>query len=169
MIRAAHDFFGVAGAGLMMVDHAGARYAVATEAAARHLESSQAELGEAPVDAFLLEHEVRVDDLAADERYGRVAERVVPQGVRAVLGVPTRVGGTPVGSLNVYRDRPHGWDDSDVAAIRAYNELVESVLCTAVAARKSDELARQLQEALERRVHIERPVGVLMAVTAWTR
>jgi anti-anti-sigma regulatory factor len=175
VIRAARELFAVSGAGLMMVDRDGAlRYVVATDPAAAALEAAQEELGEGPcVDAFVLSHEVRADDLAADARYPRVAERVVPRGVRAVLGIPTRVGGTPVGSLNVYRDAAYSWDDSDAAAIAAYNELVESLLVSAVAARKSGELAAQLQDALDRRVLIERAVGVLMgrhgvdAVTAF--
>jgi anti-anti-sigma factor len=175
VIQAARQLFAVSGAGLMMVDRDGAlRYILATDPAGAALEAAQEETGEGPcVDAFVLSREVRVDDLAADGRYPRVAERVVPQGVRAVLGVPTRVGGTPVGSLNVYRDTAYSWDDSDAAAIGAYNELVESLLVSAVAARKSGELAAQLQDALDRRVLIERAVGLLMgrhevdAVTAF--
>ncbi len=175
VIRAARQLFAVSGAGLMMVDRDGAlRYVVATDPAAAALEAAQEEIGEGPcVNAFVLAREIRADDLAGDARYPRVAERVVPQGVRAVLGVPTRVGGTPVGSLNVYRDTAYSWDDSDAAAIGAYNELVESLLVSAVAARKSGELAAQLQDALDRRVLIERAVGVLMgrhaadAVTAF--
>ena len=164
VIEATRQLFAVSGAGLMMVDADGAlRYVVATDPAGAALEAAQEEIGEGPcVDAFVLSREVRVDDLATDGRYPRLAERVVPRGVHAVLGVPTRVGGTPIGSLNVYRDAAYAWDESDAAAIGAYNGVVESLLVSAVAARKSGELAAQLQNALDRRVLIERAVGVLM-------
>jgi anti-anti-sigma factor len=175
VIEATRQLFAVSGTGLMMVDAGGAlRYVLATDPAGAALEAAQEEIGEGPcVDAFVLSREIRVDDLAADGRYPRLAERVVPRGVHAVLGVPTRVGGTPVGSLNVYRDAAYSWDDSDAAAIGAYNAVVESLLVSAVAARKSGELAAQLQHALDRRVLIERAVGLLMgrhgvdAVTAF--
>jgi anti-anti-sigma factor len=175
VIEATRQLFAVSGSGLMMVDGSGAlRYVLATDPAGAALEAAQEEIGEGPcVDAFVLSREIRVDDLAADGRYPRLAERLVPRGVRAVLGVPTRVGGTPVGSLNVYRDTAYAWDASDAAAIGAYNAVVESLLVSAVAARKSGELAAQLQEALDRRVQIERAVGLLMgrhgvdAVTAF--
>ena len=164
VIQAAKRLFAVSGAGLMMVDGDGAlRYVVATDPATHALESVQEELGEGPcVDSFVLGTEVRTDDLGADPRYDRLGPRLAPEGIHAVLGVPTRVSGTPIGSLNVYRDAAYSWDDSDVAAIVAYNGVVESLLVSAVAARKSGELARQLQEALERRIVIERAVGVLM-------
>jgi anti-anti-sigma factor len=164
VIEATRQLFAVSGSGLMMVDGGGAlRYVLATDPAGAALEAAQEEIGEGPcVDAFVLSREVRVDDLASDERYPRLAERVLPRGVHAVLGVPTRVGGTPVGSLNIYRDTAYAWDDSDAAAIGAYNGVVESLLVSAVAARKSGELAAQLQNALDRRVLIERAVGVLM-------
>ena len=164
VVRATEQLFDVAGAGLMLVDEGGAlRYVVATDPAAQVLERAQEETGEGPcIDAFVLSETVRTDDIGSDERYRRVAATVAPHGVRSVLGVPTRVGGTPVGSLNVYRDAAYPWDDSDVGAITAYNGVVESLLVAAVAARRSGELADQLQEALERRVVIERAVGVLM-------
>jgi anti-anti-sigma factor len=165
VIQATRELFAVSGVGLLMTDEdAGLRYVGATDQAARTLETSQEELGEGPcVDCFVLDRIIRTDDVTDDARWPRLARRVASHGVRAVLGVPTRLGGTPVGSLNVYRAEPYAWDDSDVAAITAYNGVIESVLGAAVAARRSERLVTQLQEALDRRVMIERAVGVLMA------
>jgi GAF domain-containing protein len=165
VIQAARGLFSVTGVGLMLVDETSAlRYVAGTDEAARMLETGQEALGEGPcVDCFVHGHVIRCDDLAADERWPELTPRVVPHGVRAVLGVPTRLGGTPIGSLNVYRAEPYRWDDSDVAAMEAFNGIIESVLGGAVAARRSGRLVTQLQEALDRRVVIERAVGVLMA------
>ena len=79
-----------------------------------------------------------------------------------MLGVPTGLGGVPAGSLNVYRDAPYAWDDSDAEAIAGYAGIVEGVLASAVAARRGERIVGQLQEALDRRVVIERAVGLLM-------
>lgn len=148
----------------MLADADGAlRYTGATDAAARALESAQEELGVGPcVDCFVLGSVVQTDDLAADRRWPELSARVVPSGVDAVLGVPVRVGGLVMGSLNVYRAEPHVWDGSDVGAVGAYAAVLEGLLGTAVAGRQKGILAGQLQTALDRRVVIERAIGMLM-------
>lgn len=74
-----------------------------------------------------------------------------------------RLGAVPVGSLDVYRARPHVWEDSERAALARYSEVVEAILGAALSARAAGELADQLQYALDHRVVIERAVGLLMA------
>lgn len=164
VIDAVRRLFAVTGVGLMLVgDDGGLHYVGATDPAARALESSQEELGAGPcVDCFVLGEVVRTDDLANDARWPDLAARVVPLGVAAVLGVPTRFEGIVVGSLNVYRSEPYAWDPSDVAAVAAHNEVVEGMLAGAVAARRSGIVVEQLQAALDRRVVIERAIGMLM-------
>jgi GAF domain-containing protein len=90
-----------------------------------------------------------------------------------VAGTPVLLGGSPVGTLNVYRDEPAEWDKSDVNALTAYSALIAEVLAAALAAEEHSILAGQLQHALDYRVVIERAVGYLMgtqrldAVTAF--
>ena len=87
---------------------------------------------------------------------------------------PTLLGGQPVGSLNVYREAPYEWDDTDAAAVATFNAILEGLLGRAVAARRDELVVSQLQSALDRRVVIERAVGALMerhgapAVSAFT-
>jgi hypothetical protein len=88
---------------------------------------------------------------------------VVPDGVRAVLGVPLRLGGVPLGSLDVYLDAPHAWDESEQRALVRYSDVIESTLAAAFSADRAGALAAQLQYALDYRVVIERAVGFLMA------
>ena len=95
--------------------------------------------------------------MAADTRWPGLDE-LPAAGVRAVLGVPLHADGLPVGSLNVYRDRPHDWSDGEVTALTAYASLIEGLLQTALHARRRE----QLQHALDHRVVIERAVGVIM-------
>jgi GAF domain-containing protein len=82
--------------------------------------------------------------------------------VRAVLGVPIRLRGSPIGTLNAYARDAHAWDDSDIGAIEALNRVLEGQLASAVARFRSEELVSQLEQALEQRVSIDRAIGVLM-------
>jgi GAF domain-containing protein len=165
VIVAARGLFAVSGVGLMLVDDGGSlRYVLGSDPAAQALERAQEELVEGPcVDSFVLAEYVRTDDLITDPRWPRLGARLSGAGVRAVLGVPTRLGGVPAGSLNVYRGTSYAWDDSDEDAIGTYAGLVEGVLAGAVAARRGERIVAQLQGALDRRVVIERAVGLLMA------
>ena len=164
VVEAARELFAV-GVGLMLVDDDGAlRYVLGSDPPAQALEQAQEDLIEGPcVDSFVLGAPVRTDDLIEDPRWPRLGARLAGTGVHAVLGVPTRLGGAPAGSLNVYREAPYAWDDSDEAAIAVYAGIVEGVLAGAVATRRGERIVAQLQEALDRRVVIERAVGLLMA------
>lgn len=175
IMAAGQKLFGATGAGIMMIDEESALAAVAaTDEPARLLEVRQQEQGKGPcVDALMLDQVVTTDDLATDSRWPGLVPELPRAGVRAILGVPIHVSGVPVGSLNVYRDRPDRWDESSMDALRAYSGLITGVLDSALALRDRERLAGQLQHALDHRVVIERAVGVTMgrlgvdAVTAF--
>jgi GAF domain-containing protein len=57
--------------------------------------------------------------LAADVRWAELAAKTEGR-VRAVLAVPVRSAGAPVGSLHPHVDRPRDWDDIDKRAIVGY-------------------------------------------------
>ncbi len=164
VIRSADTLFALSGVGLMFIDSDDAlRYVAASDEAIRALESAQEQLGEGPcLDSLVLDTVVRVSDLTTDPRYRTVGALVGSLGVRAVLGVPVRVAGAPVATINVYLDRPHDWPDDEVDALYAYAQLLGSMLSTVVSARRSNALAEQLQYALENRVVVERAIGFLM-------
>ncbi|WP_234027816.1 GAF and ANTAR domain-containing protein [Pseudonocardia dioxanivorans] len=165
IVTAAVDLFGTSGAGLMVADEQDTlRYAAATDGPGRVLEEVQSETGQGPcVDTFVDGRPVATDDLAAEQRWPASRDVLVGHGVRAVLGVPVRLGGVVVGSLDVYLDRPHRWDDSEHAALTRYAQVLQMSLRSALAARHTGELVRQLQYALDYRVVIERAVGYVMA------
>jgi len=164
-VLAAVTLFSVQGSGVMIADQENSlRYVAASGESSRVMEQTQTEAGEGPcVSAFVTNELVTTADLRADERWPAVRPTFVRHGVISVLGVPLRLGGVPVGSLDVYRDHPHQWDESERAALARYGDVVETVLGTALAAHRADELADQLQYALDYRVVIERAVGFLMA------
>jgi GAF domain-containing protein len=164
VIGATRTLFGATGAGIMMVNDASVLAAVAaTDEGGRLLETRQEEAGEGPcVETLLFDQVVRTPDLAADERWPKLGAEMREAGVRAVLGIPLHVDSIAVGALNVYWNEPHGWDESEVGALEAYGRVVENLLRAAMRAREREQLADQLQHALDNRVVIERAVGVIM-------
>jgi GAF domain-containing protein len=163
-LAACLEIFDVDGCGLMVADeHQILRHVASTDTPGHILEEIEATYGEGPcTDCFVLDTVVDTDDVAVDPRWPNTGVAVGPLGVHAVLGVPIRVGGVPLGTLDVYRRRPHRWDDTEVRAIRRYGEVVELILSSALAAERAGELTEQLQYALDHRLVIERAVGFLM-------
>ena len=76
--------------------------------------------------------------------------------VRAVMGVPIQLAGSPVGVLNVYVEGPRTWTDDDRRALLRFSQVLARMLAAGVALHRRDRLARQLQYALDYRVVIER-------------
>lgn len=164
VVGAAVDVFAVTGSGLMLADEQDVlRYAVATDGPGRHLEQLQTDTGQGPcVDAFVYQTLVETDDAVADERWPADRSVLRELEIRAVLGIPVRVGGVVVGSLDLYRDRPGAWTQAEITGSARYGEVVEAAMQTALAAQQAGELAAQLDYALQHRVLIERAVGYLM-------
>ena len=164
LVDAAKNVFAVAGAGLMLADGDRVlRYVAATDEAARILEEAQERSGKGPcVESLVLDSMVQTTDLSTDPRWPGLLSGYPDVAIRAVLGVPVRVAGVAVGSLNVYSDQPFDWDESDEKALRAYADLGASVLVGALHAHEQGRVVKQLEGALESRVTIERAVGVLM-------
>src|SRR3954453_317625 len=129
-IDACAEVFQVTGSALLGADQDNAmRAAAATDGPGRVLEDVQEQTGQGPcVDSFVNREIVTTDDLACETRWPASRDILVSHDVRAVLAVPVVVGGVTVGSLNVYVDRPHQWDESEKAALGSYRELVEVML-----------------------------------------
>lgn len=173
-VNAVHHVFGCDGAGIMFMTEAGRlSYVAASGETGRQLEEAQASAGQGPCyDSYVYAHEVASADLHHDSRWPDLPAHL-PSGVRAVAGVPILLSGSPAGTLNVYREAPNDWNDSDIRALRAYGDLIAEGVGSALAARDHSALAEQLRYALDYRVVIERAVGYLMgaqgldAVTAF--
>ena len=171
------ELFQVTGSGIMLADDQNiSRYVAASDGPGRVLETVESETGQGPcTEAFVTTRAVAVEDLRTQRQWPDLAAAVAAYDVRAVLGVPVRLGGVTVGTLDVYRDHPHSWEDEEQRALLRYSDLVATTLATALSAHKAQELAGQLQYALDYRVIIERGVGYLMArdgvdaVTAFNR
>jgi GAF domain-containing protein len=162
---AAVDLFAVEGAGLLVVDDDDVlRSIAASDREASALEHAHERTGEGPcVDAITTDAVVQTGDVQRDARWPALASALRGSSIRAVLGVPVHVGGSAVGSLNVYRYDAYDWDESDVEAITAFRGVAEHLVSTALLAQSHESVIEQLRHALETRVVIERAVGVLMS------
>ena len=67
-----------------------------------------------------------------------------------------------VGTLNVYAERPHAWDESETAAMESLTRVLEAQFAAAAARFRSEQLISQLEHALAQRVTSDRAIGVLM-------
>ena len=164
-VNACVALFRVSGCGLMIADELNnLHYVAATDGPSHVLEEVQTEVGEGPcIEAFVVNDLVATEDAGDDPRWPKINGTLARHGIAAVLGCPLRLGGVAVGTIDVYLDRPHKWDESERAALGRYSDVVETTLAAAMAAHRAGELAGQLQYALDYRVVIERAVGYLMA------
>ncbi|WP_261570764.1 GAF and ANTAR domain-containing protein [Frankia gtarii] len=165
VVRAVTEIFDLAGAGVLLADADRAlRSIAAADSSGALLERVQEECGEGPcVESFITDEIVVSEDLAAETRWPRVVPALLDGGIHAVLGIPVRLGGGPIGTLNVAADSPRVWTDSERDAMVHFGAVLENLLLAGLIADRNDKLARQLQYALEYRVPIERAVGYLMA------
>jgi GAF domain-containing protein len=164
VVSSVDRLFGYDGAGIMLIDQKEQLLSIAaSDEAGRSLEEAQAEAEEGPCyDTYVLGHPVHTKDVRSDARWPQLT-KVLDVRVRAVAGVPILLGGSPVGTLNVYRSQPYGWDDSDMSALRAYADLVGELMAASLSSEEHSVTATQLQYALDYRVVIERAIGYLMA------
>ena len=164
-VDAVHGVFGYGGAGIMFITESGdLSYVAASDEAGRQLEEAQASAGQGPCyESYVYAREVVSCDVHADSRWPELRAQLSAR-VRTVAGTPVLLGGSPVGTLNVYRDEPVEWDKSDINALIAYSGLIAEVLAAALAAQEHSTVASQLQYALDYRVVIERAVGYLMGI-----
>ena len=174
---AVHDLFGLSGAGIMIIDSGSVlRSMAANDNAGRALEEAQERTGEGPcIEGFVYDRITCSEDVHADDRWPRLAEAMAGHAVRAVMGVPVRLAGSAVGVLNVYVEGQYTWTEQDRRALHRFSQVLARMLAAGVAIHRSDQLAQQLQYALDYRVVIERGIGYLMAlekidaVTAFSR
>ncbi len=168
-VNAVNDVFGYSGAGIMFITESGhLAYVAASDEGGRQLEKAQAAAGQGPCyDSYVYAREIVTSDLRTDDRWPALSAQL-PGQVRAVAGIPLLLSGSPVGTLNVYRDQPAQWDDSDIQALRGYSGLIAEILATALAAADRGAVAEQLQYALDYRVVIERAIGYLMGAHGLT-
>lgn len=87
---------------------------------------------------------------------------MVELGLRAVIGVPLTAWGQTIGVLNLYRDRPTSWSDTDIEGAEMLAAMGASYIPGATRMQVQNELAENLHAALAARGTIERAKGIIM-------
>jgi GAF domain-containing protein len=147
----AKQLFMVDAAGITLADNDGTlRSAGASDQRARTLEDSQEHCTAGPcAEAFASGRPVVIRDATLEPHWGEVAHAFAEARIRSGLSVPLRIGGSPIGTLDVYAASPGGWDETEVSALQAYAGVVATLLGAAARATVKSGLAEQLQAALD--------------------
>jgi GAF domain-containing protein len=155
----------VDGAGLTMVHEDGPpRWVAATDAAMELLEQTQQDFGEGPsLEAYAQDRAISVEDLRTAPTRTRIDAVVGQLHVCAVLSVPIRLAGQPVGTLDVYSTQPRAWTAHELEAAGEFAAVAGELVHTSVELASRELEVAQLRQALTRRVWIEQAKGVLAA------
>jgi GAF domain-containing protein len=163
--EAARTVLEVDGAGLTLVhEDDPPRWVAATDAAMELLEQIQHDFGEGPyLQAYAQDRAVVVEDLGAAPAWARLDAVVGQLQVRAVLSIPIRLDGQPVGTLDVYSTQPRAWTTHELEAVGEFAMVAAELVHTSVALASRELEVAQLQHALTSRIWIEQAKGVLAA------
>jgi len=139
------------------------RFATALDERCSRLERVQESEQAGPcVDALQAGKVVAVADLAAAVpgwgAYGRAARDA---GIAAIAGIPMRLDGQKIGTLNLYSTTRREWSEDDLDAARVLADIATSYVINASKLAQQRRLSEQLQEALDSRVVIEQAKGIL--------
>ena len=105
---------------------------------------------------------VRVDDMAAEERWTPFPALAAELGVRSSLSLPLVVEGRSRGALNLYATEPRVFGADEATAYR-WAEQATGALAVALRIADSDSRAESLLGGLDTRATIGQAVGLLMA------
>jgi GAF domain-containing protein len=155
----------VDGAGLTLVHEDGPpRWVAATDAAMELLVQVQHDFGEGPyLQACAQDGAVVVQDLEAAPGWTRLAAVVGQLRVLAVLSVPIRLVGQPVGTLDVYSTQPRAWTAHELEGAAEFAAVAGELVHTSVELAARELEVAQLRQALTSRVWIDQAKGVLAA------
>jgi GAF domain-containing protein len=124
----------------------------------------QHDVGEGPyLQAYAQDQAVVVEDLGAAPVWVRLAAVVGQLRVLAVLSVPIRLVGQPVGTLDVYSAQPRAWTAHELEGAAEFAAVAGELVHTNVALAARELEVIQLRQALTSRVWIEQAKGILAA------
>ena len=154
----------VTAAGLMLVDASGRlRVMSSSSERSRLLELMEIQNDEGPcLDCHREGRPVLVADLAAQRaRWPGFAEEAMRVGFGAVYALPMRLRSDTIGALNLFHRDPDTITEATLRIGQALADVATIAILQQRAAQAREELAQQLQTALNSRVIIEQAKGLL--------
>ncbi|GAB3606597.1 GAF and ANTAR domain-containing protein [Conyzicola nivalis] len=158
------DLLDASAAGIMLADSTGELAVVAsTSEKSRIVETIQLSSGAGPcVECFASGSVVTVSDVSElDERWPEFSKAALEQGFRSVHGVPLRLRGRMIGTLNLFRPTTGALSDEDKSVAQGLADVATIGILQERAIREADIAKNQLQHALDSRVLIEQAKGVI--------
>lgn len=157
------DVLHVDGAGVMLADPgAELHFVAASDARAEKAERFEDRTHEGPCfEVWRTGEPVTVGDLRNSDRWQDYAEHALNLGVVAVASWPLQAHGQRIGALNVYSESVRAWPAEEIQAGSVLAAMASSYILNANRLAASQQLAQQLQHALDSRVIIEQAKGVL--------
>jgi len=158
------DLLDASAAGIMLADGSGELAVVAsTSEKSMLVETMQLSSGFGPcVECFTTGSPVTVSDVAElGDRWPGFREAALEQGFRSVHGVPLRLRGNVIGTLNLFRTTTGALTDEDLSVAQGLADVATIGILQERAIREADIAKNQLQNALDSRVLIEQAKGVI--------
>jgi hypothetical protein len=158
------DLLDVTACGLLLVDHHQILNLVAASSEqTRLLELFQLQNSEGPcLECYTSGAPVQCPDLTeVGQRWPLFAPAAVDTGYLAVQALPMRLRDTTIGALNLFSDVSGALDPEAVAIGQALADVATIGILHERALRRQEEIAGQLQSALNSRILIEQAKGVL--------
>ena len=154
---------GATAGGVMLTDRDGELQVLAsTDERARLMELFELQRQEGPcVDAHHRGEPVIEHDLAASSRWSHFTPVALASGYRAAFAFPMRLRGAQIGALNLFRSEPGSVEAETLGAAQAFADMAAIGILQERAARQAQELAGQLQAALNSRIVLEQAKGVV--------
>jgi GAF domain-containing protein len=129
-----------------------------------HADGMQYELDEGPCLAAWNERIlVRVDDVAAEQRWPRWAKAVEPLGLRSSLSAPLVAGDIALGAIKVYAMRAAAYDAHAEHLLTLFAAQTAILLANVRSVDAARQLSDGLREALRARHDISTAKGIVMA------
>ena len=160
------ELFDLAAAGLMLADQRGGLRVLASSSEALHtLELFEVQSGEGPcLDCYTSASAVVVEDVEEQgRRWPQVAARCRELGLGAAYALPLRHDGVVIGALNLFTDPEAVLNEDDVVIAQALASVVAMTILRSRTVKAAQDLAEQLQSALNSRIAIEQAKGVVAA------
>jgi transcriptional regulator with GAF, ATPase, and Fis domain len=163
---------GVAGcsmAGITLLGPGGPTTAVASSEIAANVDSIQYRVNAGPcLDAYRRQAINRIDSTDSDERWPEFSRGAAAAGVHAVLSYPLIVAGDGIGALNLYGETEYSFDDETERLGAVFATHASITLANASAFWRTEELRRNLEQALATRGVIDQAKGILMKSEGYT-
>jgi GAF domain-containing protein len=154
---------GATGAGVSVIDERGRRSSGSTDARVRTADNLQYELDEGPCLAAAARRElIRIDDLAADERWPTWASAVAQLGLRAAMSSPMVVGDGSLGAMKVYADEPGAFDSGSEHRLTLFAAQAAVLVANVRAYDRAKRLSDGMRKAVRNRDLVNLAKGVLM-------